>query len=116
MKTAAEFAKELNAPNREWLAQNPGGWCTMVPEEPEFWAQMGIHTGEELDRHFAISEHSDVYKETYGVRPRRSWDGVTTAAIREATKLILDRVRLDEELERREVAEHRAGYPNRLAD
>ena len=86
MKTAAEFAQEMNAPNREWLAQNPGGWCTFLPEEPEFWAERGIHTAEELDRDMAISAHSDLYKEVHGIRPRKNWEGVPTSEIWEDVK------------------------------
>ena len=95
MKTAAEFAKELNAPNHEWLAQNPGGWCTFLPEEPEFWAERGIHTAEELDRDMAIAAHSDTYKEVHGFRPRKDWEGVPTSEIWEAVKDLNDRLRTD---------------------
>lgn len=94
-KTAAQHAAELNAPNREWLALNPGGWCTMLPEEPEHWAAQGIHTAEELDRMLATGSYSDTYKETHGVRPRKSWDGVPTAEIWAAVKALNDRLFTD---------------------
>lgn len=81
MKTASDLARELNAKTHEWLAANPNAWATTLPEEPEFWAERGIHTAEELDRDMAINAHSDAYKEAVGFRPRSNWDGVATADI-----------------------------------
>lgn len=69
------------APCREWLALNPGGWCTMLSEDQAYWESLGISTAEELDRDLAISEHSDISKEVYGVRIRKNWEGVPTAEI-----------------------------------
>lgn len=84
--TAAEFAKQMNDNSRAWLAANPDGWVGLMSEDQAYWAAQGIHTADDLDRDMAIETYSDIYKETYNIRPRRNWDGVATADIWAAVK------------------------------
>jgi hypothetical protein len=86
MKTAAQFAKECNDKTREWLAANPGAWAGLLSEDQSDWEEQGIFTAEDLDRDQAIETYSDVYKENYGMRPHRNWDGFTAAQIWEAVR------------------------------
>ena len=79
--TAAEHAKQTNDKTRAWLAANPGGWAGLISEDQSYYEARGIHTADDLDRNMAIETHADIYKETYGIRPRRNWDGVATADI-----------------------------------
>lgn len=62
--TAEEYALELNSrvPKSDWDGQ--------LATEPEHWAKLDIHTGEDLARYLTVSAFSDTYKDSYGVRPR----------------------------------------------
>lgn len=84
--TAAEYAKQTNDKTRARLAANPGGWAWLMSEDQSYYTAQGIHTADDLDRNMAIETYSDVYKETYNIRPRHSWDGVATADIWAAVK------------------------------
>ena len=66
-----EYVRLGNAPAR-WLAENPidGCFMSLLVEDPEHWAQYGVTTPEELEKHRLLQSYSDHYKETYGVRPR----------------------------------------------
>ena len=90
MKTATDYAREVNAKTREWLAANPGGWAGLLVEDAEFWAEQGVHTYDDLDRLMAVEAYSDAYKEEYGMRPRRDWTGVPTASIRAAYRALCE--------------------------
>jgi hypothetical protein len=41
------------------------------------------------DRDLAIENHSDLYKETHGFRPRVDWTGVLTRDIEDAYRALL---------------------------
>lgn len=78
MMTASQYAAKINA-------QYPNSLFHLV-EDAAHWASVGVHTGEELRRFLAISEYEDSYKESRGIRPRRSWDGVPTEEIEAAVR------------------------------
>lgn len=87
MITAAQFAKQANDMTRQWLASCPGGAAGFLSEEPSYWAEQGIFTGEDLDRSMAVETYSDAYKEIHGIRPRWvNWEGAPAAEIWEAVK------------------------------
>lgn len=46
--TASEYAKQLNAESREYMAANPGHWIGELAEDEQHWAEYGIHTAEQL--------------------------------------------------------------------
>lgn len=62
--TAEEYAKEIDAGIKE-----RGAWGGLVTD-PEHWAEVDVHTGEDLARYLAIEAHHNAYKEVHGMRPR----------------------------------------------
>jgi len=38
--------------------------------DPEFWAKLGVHTGEDLAKSLLASSYSDLYKSIHNMRPR----------------------------------------------
>ena len=38
--------------------------------DPEHWARVGVHTGEDLAKSLLASSYSDLYKSIHGIRPR----------------------------------------------
>lgn len=69
--TLGDYFHLTNAIGR-WLEANPipNSWIGQLMEEPEHWAEYGVHTPEELEKHLLIQSYSDTFKETYGFRPR----------------------------------------------
>jgi len=68
--TASERAAERNAKTRAWVAAAPDRCAGLLVEEQAFWADRGIVTGLDLERHLLMGNISDTYKERHGVRPR----------------------------------------------
>lgn len=73
--TASEYAKKLN------LDAKQRGSMTMLVDDQKFWEELNVKTGEDLARSLAISEYSDVYKDTYGIRPRAKFDNFSLEEI-----------------------------------
>jgi len=65
--TAEEYAAQINS---KAPPLGPGDWGGELTTDPEHWAKIGVHTGEELAHYLAVQEYSDTYKEFYGRRPR----------------------------------------------
>lgn len=69
-KTAAERARELNAEtNARAEAEGWQAWTTLM-EEPEHWAEYGVHTADELDHYLLACDVWETYKEVHGIRCR----------------------------------------------
>ena len=77
MKTASDRAKEINA-------RNPHIGFRLV-EDASFWAESGVHTGDDLDRCLAIQTFSDSYKEAHGFRPHYDLSKLSTDELEELT-------------------------------
>lgn len=95
--TASARAAELNAAAvARCEAEGSILFGTLV-EDADFWAEMGVVTGLDLERSLLIGSISDSYKERYGIRPRfYNWDEMSLADLQEA----LDRlIPTEEELE-----------------
>lgn len=69
--TLAEYLDLGNALGR-YVEANPeiGGWIGQLVEDPAHWADCGVETPEQLEKYLLLQSYSDVYKDTYGVRPR----------------------------------------------
>ena len=75
MKTASEFAHEINERNKESMFK--------LTEDQQHWEAMQVVTADDLDRYLTISSYSDIFKELRGCRPRWiSWDGTSTEEIK----------------------------------
>ena len=68
--TASERAAQINAVSatRE-LAEGWLAW-TLLEEDPAYWAEYGVHTGEDLDAYLAFETYVDVYKDVNNIKPR----------------------------------------------
>ena len=73
MATASERAAELNVATRAWIAAEPERGAGLLSEDDAYWAECGIHSGEELDAYLAYSDYADLSKEAYGWKDRRDW-------------------------------------------
>jgi hypothetical protein len=69
--TAEEYAHQLNRESES--RRGPDDWGGVLTTDPDHWAEMGIHTGEDLARGLAADEYSDTYKDIYGIRPKIKW-------------------------------------------
>ena len=66
-----DFIKTRNAETLAWIAVDPKKrFATTSPEEAEFWAEREIYTVEDWQRDDMINTIWDLYKDTYGYRPR----------------------------------------------
>ena len=65
-----DHIKQKNAETRAWVEAGENRWAGYSPEEPEFWADRGVYTLDDLERWDLESTISDVHKEAYGFRPR----------------------------------------------
>lgn len=93
-KTASDRAKELNAEtNARAQAEGWQAWSTLV-EDPEHWAEYGVHTADELDHYLLAADYWDYYKEVHGIRPRWSnpWEW-TDDELREALEGLREEAR-----------------------
>ena len=63
--TAAKYAQQLNR-----SAVGSSGNFSRLADDPEHWASVGVHTGEELAKSLAYSAYSDTFKQFNGIRPR----------------------------------------------
>ncbi len=78
--TASEEAKKVNAQAGISLVTNP-----------EHWARMGIHTGEELAKELLASSYSDLFKSIHGIRPRfMNFKAMSVEEIQAALELLDD--------------------------
>jgi hypothetical protein len=56
----------------DWHEANPieGSWVGRLVDDPAHWAEYGVHTPEQVEKHLLLDEFSDTYKEMHGFRPR----------------------------------------------
>ena len=68
--TLLEHIKNINAKSKKWMAENPGSWAGMVPEDIKFWNDQGIFTVEDYERDSLITSVYEMHKDAYGVKGR----------------------------------------------
>ena len=69
--TLAQHLKNLNAEKLAWIAEDlDNRWTGLYVEELDFWAEMGVTTVKEFQRHENESSFWDMYKDVFGCRPR----------------------------------------------
>jgi len=101
-QTASEYAAQINAESR--ARAEAEGWTLVgtLVEDADFWAEMGIHTGEQLRRSLAIGEYSDTYKEINGIRPR--WVNFDDVSTEEIEAMVTDLLETEERARKAEEA------------
>lgn len=69
--TLAQHLANLNAEKLAWIAEDPDNrWTGLYVEELDFWAEMGVTTVKEFQRHEDETCLWEMYKDVYGFRPR----------------------------------------------
>ena len=69
--TLAEHLAALNAEKLAWIAEDPDNrWTGLYVEELDFWAEMGVETVAQFQRHEMESMVWEMYKDVTGIRPR----------------------------------------------
>lgn len=110
MITLQQHLKNLNAEKLAWIAEDPDNrWTGLYVEELDFWAEYGVTTVAEFQRHENESCFWDMYKEVFGVRPRHvNLKDMSDAELEKELDLLgrmmEDEVRRQEEWEAEEMA------------
>lgn len=68
-ETAAEYADQLNQ-DSESRRTGPDDFIGNLAADGDYWAQQGVHTGEDLAHFLAVEDYVNTYKEFYGFKPR----------------------------------------------
>ena len=69
--TLAEHLAALNAEKLAWIAEDPDNrWTGLYVEELEHWAEYGVYTVAQFQRHELESMIWEMYKDVTGIRPR----------------------------------------------
>jgi len=88
--TAADRAVERNLATIA-RAESLGLSCYgTLPESAEYWAESGVHTGDELDRYLAYCDWAETHKEVRNFRARGyDWRDRTAGEWEEMTQELL---------------------------
>lgn len=86
---ASDFAEQLNS------TRDSSDPFSLVTDQ-EYWAKMGIHSGEDLARYLIESDYRDIYKEMFGFKPSLNWDGLTIDQMRDKLNALIDERNEDE--------------------
>lgn len=71
MNALVAHIEALNAEKAAWVAEDPTNrWAGMITTDVDHWAEYGVFTVEDYERHMIIAGIWDAYKDAYGVRPR----------------------------------------------
>jgi|AntRauTorcE11897_2_1112592.scaffolds.fasta_scaffold00114_66 hypothetical protein len=66
-----DYIEAANAKTMAWVAEDSENrWAMMPVVDAEHWAEMGVYSVEQYERHMAIATHWNCYKDVYGFRPR----------------------------------------------
>jgi hypothetical protein len=78
--TASTRAAERNALTVARAEERGLTFYGLLPESSEYWAESGIHTGDDLDRYLAYADWAESHKERRGYRARGyAWQDRTAA-------------------------------------
>jgi len=78
MTTLLQHIESLNAKADLMMKQEPGLWMSHYTDDMSHWAEMGVYTVDDFERHQLIAGISDASKDLYGCRMRLDWDRYTT--------------------------------------
>jgi hypothetical protein len=119
--TLAELLAAKNAATLAWIAEDPDNrWAGLLVEDLSFWAEMGVHTVEDYERHNLETLIWDMYKDVTGSRPRhmdlksmsleelRKEADYLGGCVEEAIRADEEWDRLEEEYRIQQEAEHEA--------
>lgn len=103
----------IEANNQKIINENKGSFLILPTDDIDHWAESGVTTIEQYEHMSAVGTYVDVYKETYGIKPRwRDFDGVPAADVWKEVEVMLESARAEE----RERQEARAQRKAELAE
>lgn len=69
--TLAQYIAQRNAETLAWIAEDPSNrWAGLIVEDLAHWAEQGILTVRDFQRHDLICTIWDLYRDVTGMRPR----------------------------------------------
>lgn len=69
--TLAQYLAQRNAETLAWIAEDPSNrWAGLIVEDLAHWAEQGILTVRDFQRHDLICTIWDLYRDVTGMRPR----------------------------------------------
>jgi hypothetical protein len=69
--TLAQYIAERNAETLAWIAEDPSNrWAGLIVQDLAHWAEQGILTVRDFQRHDLICTIWDLYRDVTGMRPR----------------------------------------------
>ena len=74
MTDLLKHIESINAEAQARMDAEPGLWCSMWTTDLDHWADYGVFTANDFDRHNLIASISDASKDLYGCRLRLDWD------------------------------------------
>lgn len=69
--TLAQYIAQRNAETEAWIAEDPDNrWAGLIVDDLAFWAEQGILTVKDFNRHNLECTIWDLHRDVYGTRPR----------------------------------------------
>lgn len=69
--TLAQYLAQRNAETLAWIAEDPSNrWAGLIVEDLAHWAEQGVLTVRDFQRHDLICTIWDLYRDVTGMRPR----------------------------------------------
>lgn len=69
--TLAQYLAQRNAETLAWIAEDPDNrWAGLIVEDLAHWAEQGVLTVRDFQRHDLICTIWDLYRDVTGMRPR----------------------------------------------
>ena len=71
MSELRTYLEARNAETEAWVNEDPSNrWAGLYVTDLEHWAEYGIHTVEQFERHEMIESYYNLYKDFHGIKPR----------------------------------------------
>jgi len=108
--TLAEYIADRNAATLAWIAEDPDNrWAGLIVDDLAFWAEQGILTVKDFERHNLICTIWDLYRDVTGCRPRHmDFESMSNEELeRECDllgKMLEDEIKREEEWEAEEMS------------
>lgn len=69
--TLAQYIANRNTETLAWIAEDPNNrWAGLIVDDLVFWAEQGILTVKDFNRHNLECTIWDLYRDVFGTRPR----------------------------------------------
>ena len=108
--TLAEYIAARNAETLAWIAEDPDNrWAGLIVDDLAFWAEQGILTVKDFERHNLICTIWDLFKDVTGCRPRHmDFESMSNEELEREIdllgRMLEDEIKRDEEWEAEMIA------------